>query len=316
MLRATLIAAVLTGCSDYDFTKRHTVDEPRLDTGTPEPYAGPTTQTHVDTFQIDQKTDVLVFGDTSGSMEVELLTLADNVGVFVDRLAELVVDWQLMAVTGPDGCAQQGVLTAADGDYRERFAAGITTPPGVDLVDEWGLYNSMIALENTGIDGCNSGFLREDALLHVVIISDEDDNSPGYEDGGDYWKDYVLAMQAIKGDAWKVHLSFVGGAVPDGCDGAEPGYGYWEAVQFTEGEFISICDDWASQLSVLADISASQSTFSLSHDPILASLRLFVNSEERTDGWSFRESDNAIHFDENAPWSGDIVKVAYDSASP
>jgi hypothetical protein len=54
--------------------------------------------------------DVVVFGDTSGSMEEELRTLGETITTFVERLATHVDDWQLAAVTGGNGCSPSGVL--------------------------------------------------------------------------------------------------------------------------------------------------------------------------------------------------------------
>ena len=101
----------------------------------------------------------------------------------------------------------------------------------------------------TGQGGCNEGFLRDDAILHVVFISDEDDNSPGWNEGDpDYWLDYVDQIITIKGREDQVRFSAITGPAPDGCDGAEPGFGYNEAVTSIGGERLNICQDWASQI--------------------------------------------------------------------
>ena len=110
----------------------------------------------------------------------------------------MLSDWQLLAVTGPNGCGNNGVIDATTEDYATLFAQGILTPPGEDLVDEWGLYNVREAVRNSAAGGCNEGFIRDDAILHIIFISDEDDNSPGWDEGdADYRKNFekYLATQ-------------------------------------------------------------------------------------------------------------------------
>jgi hypothetical protein len=257
--------------------------------------------------------DIVVFTDTSESMGDQLATLAENVDILVSRLDEVDADWQLAAVTGPDGCAQQGVLTGDTPGWQDKFATGIQTPPGEDLVDEWGLYDAGQALAAATPGGCNDGFLREDAYLHIVFISDEDDNSPGFDEGDpDYWQPYVDQYVAAKGgDAAKVHLSAVGGPQPIGCSSADFAKGYWEAVEATGGQFLSICDDWEFQIDALADTSVVQSAFSLEQEPDQDSVRVFVDGLERVDGWVYRDTTNEVVFEAEAPYAGQEVEVNY-----
>ena len=255
--------------------------------------------------------DILFFGDTSGSMTEELETLGEKVAEFVAGLYEFTDDWQLLAVTGPDGCGVNGVLTPQTQGYEELFAQAIITPPGQDEVDEWGLYNVAAAIELTGEGDCNEGFLRDDAMLHVVFISDEDDNSPGWEEGGDYWRGYVDEVLAAKSYEESVAFSAVAGPVPKGCGGAEPGWGYAEAVEDTEGEFLSICDAWYEQLEVLVGVSLRRSIFELEQIPVVDTIEVKVNQVLRED-WTYNEGKNAVVFSSDAPQGGDEVNISYD----
>jgi len=229
----------------------------------------------------------------------------------VAGLHEFTDDWQLLAVTGPDGCGVNGVLTPQTQNYEELFAQAIVTPPGQDEVDEWGLYNVATAIELTGEGECNQGFLRDDAMLHVVFISDEDDNSPGWEEGGDYWRDYVDDVLAAKTYDGAVAFSAVAGPVPDGCEGAEPGWGYADAVEDTEGEFLSICEPWYEELGVLVDVSVRRSVFWLAQTPIVDTIEVEVNQVARED-WSYDAELNAVLFSTDAPQSGDEVLIRYE----
>jgi hypothetical protein len=312
-MRIACFALFAAACSDYDLQPRQEDEELPLDTATdPDPETDVQQDATVQEWTVPDQIDVLVFGDTSSSMEPELVTMGANVRTFVERLAMHQPDWQLIAVTGPDGCANNGILTPNTPDYEALFAQGILMPGG-DLVDEWGLNNAMAGVQNSAPGLCNEGFVRPTAALHVVIVSDEDDNSPGWQEGGDYWKPYIDTIRELKGDASLVKFSAVGGPVPGACDGAEPANGYWEAVDATEGEFISICTDWAPELDVIADVSFVQDVFTLDYAPVVETLRVWVNDVERPAGWAFVETGNLIDFDDEPPVAGDDVRVEYET---
>jgi len=68
-----------------------------------------------------------------------------------------------------------------DGDSSERPMAAMTEALGPAL---------------NGPGGCNSGFLRDDAVLVITIITDEEDGSPGTPDG---WYQNIVAQKAGDG---------------------------------------------------------------------------------------------------------------------
>ncbi len=259
--------------------------------------------------------DILVFTDTSDSMADQLAALAGNVEILVSRLEAVESNWHLIAVTGPDGCGQGGVLTRDTPDWPALFAEGIVTKPGEDLVDEWGLYNAQEALVSSATGGCNAGFLRREAHLSILFISDEDDNSPGF-DGGDpnYWQTYVDGYQATKAEPERVHLSAVGGPEPEGCNSADFARGYWEAVSATNGQFLSICGNWEYEIEALADSAVVQTSFPLAEPSTGEGIRVFVDGLERLDGWSWLEANNEVTFTARAPFAGQEVEIDYPSA--
>jgi hypothetical protein len=262
-------------------------------------------------------TDIVFFGDTSGSMATELETMGEHALTFMDRLDDYGNSWQIIVVTGWDGCGVNGILTASVSSYDTLFAEALLTPPeqaAIDAsADEWGLYDVDMAIQESGPGGCNEGFLREEALLHVIFLSDEDDNSPGW-DGGDefYWQSYVDSVLAAKSAEHLVTFSAVAGPVPDGCDGAEPGTGYTDAVDYTEGTLLSICDEWYNQLDTLVDASVQVSDFPLNNTPIVNTIRVVVDDTERTTGWEYQASGNLVHFLEDSPTTGEEVFIAYE----
>ena len=301
-----LALSLLCACSDYSLEKK----DKAADAGT---HAGePDHIVEIWDLGADHGADLLFFGDTSGSMAEELTVLGDQVSVFLSRLAAYTSRWQLLAVTGPDGCGVNGVITPETQEWEASFAQGILTPPGEDLVDEWGLNNVAAAVELTDEGECNAGFLRDDSRLHVIFLSDEDDNSPGW-DGGDptYWEPYVDTVLARKSEAGQVVFSGVIGPVPDGCEGAEPGVGYADAIEATGGAVLSICEAWEEELDALVDATVQVSIYRLSTVPDLATLEVTVDEVVRTAGWTWDSDDNAVIFVDDPPILGQVVEITY-----
>lgn len=298
-----ILLSLLVACSDYGLSNPDGTKDPE-ETGLLH---------QEDTFLVPPPPglDVLIFGDTSGSMAPELVLLGSYITDLVGGISAYTTDWHLMAVTGPSGCGVNGWFSPEDPDYAAQFAAAILTPPGEDLVDEWGLNNTTAAVENTDPGECNEGFLREEAPLQVIFISDEPDSSPGWDtDPAGYWYTYVDPVQARKGTAGVVYSAVIG-PVPDGCEGALPGTGYSDAVAATGGDILSICDPWWENLGFLAQSPVRESTFVLTRLPDPASLQVYVNDLRRPDGWSYDPAQNAIVFSVDLPLSGDTVLVRY-----
>ena len=125
-MRSTVCLLSLAACSDYSL---HSPVEGSA--GGERPTHPPMTQAYrvVDSWTLTQTggVDVLFFGDTSGSMSEELQTLSSEILTFMSRLDYRVGDWQLLAVTGPDGCGIHGVIAAADPEMM------VLMPCGFDL---------------------------------------------------------------------------------------------------------------------------------------------------------------------------------------
>jgi len=315
-----LVLVLLVGCTEYKLSGSEVelpADDP-LDIPeetTPEETVPEELDPYVDLWDLDEVggVDVLFFGDTSGSMSVELTSLGSEVTTFVDRLASYTTNWQLLAVTGPTGCGVNGVLRPESTDYASQFAAGIITPPGADEVDEWGLNNVAEAVEQTDKGECNDGFLREDARLHVIFISDEDDNSPGWNTTKKaYWQSYTDAIVEKKGSAEQVVFSGIVGPTPNGCYDAEPGWGYVDAIDSTGGQMLSICTMWEDDIDLLVDASILYSRFELTEFPIPETIVVTVNEEQRKDGWTYEAISNTVEFQDNIPVLGDEVEINYD----
>jgi hypothetical protein len=84
---------------------------------------------------------------------------------------------------------------------------------------ELGMQAMALALENTRPNGCNAGFLRPEANLVVVIVSDEENSA------NDDVSDYARRLVEAKGSAERVRVALIVGSKdgePANCGATEP----------------------------------------------------------------------------------------------
>ena len=169
--------------------------------------------------------------------------------------------------------------------------------------------------------GWNAEFLREDATLEIVFVSDEEDQSAAA------LSFYIDFFKSIKGFA-NENLFHAHAIVGDagGCDGAggsaAAGDRYAEVAKQTGGKFHSICDsNWAQKLQDIGSIVFGLKVqFFLSRPAIPETVVVKVGSSEATaaecaTGWEYQPDTNSILFDEDdpcMPQENDVILVDYD----
>jgi hypothetical protein len=256
--------------------------------------------------------DILLWVDTSGSMDDDAANLAANTTSFTNALTAFDADFQLMVVTKWIGCHNGAFITPETTNPTAEMSSDLSYDAASSGMGEQGLRVSTeaISADLIGPGGCNEGFLREDANLSVLLVSDEPDQS------ADPWNTYVAALDAAAPGAI---ISAVAGDVPDGCGEAEPGTGYAEAAAATGGAFLSICDtDWGTHLLTLAEASVGlDRLFPLDAEPVPDSIEVEVDGVAVTTGWVWREDSNTVLFDaESVPGFGQTLVIRYEVAIP
>lgn len=231
--------------------------------------------------------DVLVYIDQSSSMRDDQENLARNFETFTDQLRATGADWQLVVVNADDGCHEGDILDAYDPSAAAKFADYLNQGGGE--LTESGLTVFAQGLEATVGEGCNRGFIREGANTNLLAVSDEPDRS--VED----WSFEVARMIAITPEAT---LNAIVGPVPNGCDTAEPGYGYVEAASYLGGGNYPICDEeWAPYFPEIAARAAAElaSRFPLAYSAQPESLIVEVDGEPAV-GWRYDAAGAEIVF--------------------
>lgn len=293
--------------------------------------------TQVDVFLQEEATvDVLWVVDNSASLTNERARLATQFMRFLNVLIAASVDYHVgvtstdLVSSGADGGRLRGAPRWIDRDTpnpEQVFAAALQFPADLDIRLEEGLAAMVAALTPPISTGPNAGFLREEAGLAVIVVSDEDDGSLGNVD------QYIRFLRSLKGPGREVNvaLSAVIGDVPGGCvDPAEAhifganaraGERYAEIATATGGLIESICSpNFAPYVEALATTLAGlRRFFPLSAPPDPSSIEVTVDGrvipESPTIGWYWDDTRHGVAFDGMyVPAPGAEVRIEYDVA--
>jgi len=298
-----------------------------------------------------QDVDVLFVVDNSGSMSSNQSNLANNFQSFTASAAQWNNNYHI-GVTTTDMDAEAGALVRAAGNAR--FVTRTTTQQlsqnfrvGTNgSADEKGLAaaQSALSLPLTAnsqtvctqdaqcqasercvegfCGGRNRAFLREDAALEIVLVSDEEDSSPGDLNF------YINFFRSIKGvfNTNMMHVHAIVGDVPGGCQtssgSAVAGRRYVDVANATGGSVISICDsNFSAGLASIGAIAFGlRRQFYLTRTPVPTTIKVTVNGRACTassgSNWMYDENSNSVVFDEAGgcmPTEGQTVKIDYDT---
>ncbi|NPC84933.1 choice-of-anchor D domain-containing protein, partial [Pyxidicoccus fallax] len=294
----------------------------------------------------EAKVDVLFVVDNSGSMMEEQQSLGQNFSAFLSAANQAAVDYRIGVTTtgltpSPGGWSEcpggaqggeNGRLFPVDGsrpriitpntpDAASIFASN--TRVGVCHWNEQGLDAAHRALSDPllyqqddprtplAADG-NGGFLREEAKLAIIFLSDEEDFS---SQPVSFYETYFLALKG--NDKSKLSINAIVGPSDLGtCPTASSsGNRYIQLALATGGSVESICTpNWAASLEKLSDSAFGLNRkFPLSEEPAdPARITVDVNGAPVTSGWEYDAGNNAVIFTrEAAPQAGALVEITY-----
>ncbi|NMO17202.1 choice-of-anchor D domain-containing protein [Pyxidicoccus fallax] len=299
-----------------------------------------------DTFvqQDVSKVDVLFVVDNTDSMTAEHPRLVEAVPTFVDTAREKNVNLHVAVTTTgiqpspqsdpandcPGGAlgGEAGrffpadntfnrILTSAMPDLAEQLQRNVQVGKCAEVEEGFEAMRRALSrpLVNNADDprtrlprDGNAGFLRDEAALVVLFVSDEDDHSP------DAVETYVQWAQELKGVNQPQRATFYAIAPPaNGCDTAGgAGTRYAEATARTGGEVVTVCaPDYRPLLRAVADKAFSaQTRFPLSEEPTPGTIVVEVNGSPVTTGWSYDGASNSVVF-ANVPGPGARISITY-----
>lgn len=299
-LRAGLSDAVLEVTSN---DPRGVVTAVQMAEGT---YAGQRVESF--TMPEDPAVDILFAIDQSCSMDTHSNNLANNFQTFIDSLGDVTSNWQIGVITQAGACRNDTVFRPHTTNLADRFAAAVALG-GEHASTEQLFTLTQLALSRTVGSNCNNDVLRDDAFLHVVLVSDEYEQSSNLSAGT-----FVTNVWSYKDSPQQVRISGIlcpnGGCPASGPTGTNAGY--LQAVQQGGGEQLDILtSNWGASAQTLAEVSVDGvGRFELSGTPDLNSLSVEVDGVNQGSGWHFNSSTNEVVFD-TLPAPGADIEVYY-----
>lgn len=273
---------------------------------------------HTETFEQKEintkQVDILWVIDDSGSMRDEQAALGTNFDAFINKFIDKGVDFK-MAITTTDvsSDSKRGAMVTNSDRLTSAFAQS----------NEQGFLDSFKSLVQVGIRGSGyekgieasywfmekhgANFLREDAYLAVVYLSDEEDQSSNTV------KYYMDHLKSLKSDAGLVKAYSIVNKDLTPTSGMTVGYKrYEEASTLTAGKLADISGDFHTILADMGgDLSSLLDSFALAHTPIDGTLNVYINNV-LVSNYTYDAGSRAIKFDTNdLPPVGASIKVEY-----
>ena len=274
------------------------------------------------------KVDILWVIDNSCSMYDEQARLVDNLTQFVAYADSLNADYQMGVIVTDSRSPEAGKLQfcyphprIVKSDYPRRdeafrclFEVGVT-----GSYIEAGLGAAMKALQRAQrtdddpIRNPNIGFLRDDASLAVVTMSDEDDQSLESDDL------LVDFFRTVNGNN-RTTVHAIAGPVAETCQTrqAMAGYRYFWMTEQMGGLFQNIClEDWQPVLRNLGlNVFVPIEEWELSQSADPTSVTVSVDGRpiiwSQNNGYTYSASRNRIQFHgTSVPTPGQTITVSY-----
>jgi hypothetical protein len=295
--------------------------------------------------------DILWVVDNSPSMVEEQVEVGMRFAEFIRHLQDTNIDFHLGIITTDVDSENElaghllgepSVITAELEDFQLVFNERVQV--GVDGSDkERGLEAAYMALTEPMISDANAGFLRRDAVLSIIFVSDENDCSDrgAFPEGSGGMvcydqpeklvpiREFINDFRALKDDPSDVIASaIVGPEIQQNCEDTVPGSRYLSVAGNTGGVEGNICDEDFTEIMEKMGLSVSgvRSSFQLSSVPKIETLEVYVGDaeeedtenyeqvfEDEVDGWTYDSETNYITFHgDSVPARGTVITVYYD----
>jgi hypothetical protein len=263
-----------------------------------------------------KKLDILWVIDNSGSMRDEQEALGSNFSAFIDDFITKNVDFK-MAITTTDtsSSSKKGrmvsgsdvKLTSAKAQQNEaQFKSDFNSLVKVGVSgsgNERGLEASEGFMQKYA-----QSFLRSDAYLAVVILSDEEDQSSKSV------AHYTNYLKSFKNETGLVKVySIVDAGMTNSGRGVTTGYQrYASASNNTAGIVANIRDDFHRSLNAMGDsIINLLDSFALGEAPVAGTLKVYIGGVQTTH-FNYDAASRSIKFEQGyLPPVGAEIKVTY-----
>lgn len=289
---------------------------------------GDTTGVTVESFTqpIQPQADILFVIDDSCSMAEEQAALAMNFNAFMTYATAANVDYRIAVVTTDDmsvaGRGQfalngggPGVLERSTPNVQQAFASRVRVGIGGSGLER-PFSTGLKALSEPLVSGTNAGFLRDDANLAIIMVTDAPEQSP---EPLDY---YLTRFPLVKGPRriHQVSVSVIGPFSPASATCSVEGVdlGRFQAlITRTSGVRADICtSNWARDLEALGRSALGpRSSFFVRNPPDQQQpIDVAIDGQQVSNAWSYDPNANTVNFTPGqAPAAGTVLTITYHS---
>ena len=251
---------------------------------------------------------------------VDILWVIDTSGSMSRYNAELLAGIEAMMLALPESGWRLAMVS--NDPAKASVEAQFPLVPGDDAADALDMYNAMgRGNREEGFDSAyeylmNNSYaqtwLRPDAALLVVMVSDEEDQSDAHFPDVANFKSWFGSLRG--GSAFLASIVNVA-EVDSVCDfyvsSVDIGDRYMDATNYFGGVIVDVCsEDWAPGVTDastrLEPYESIELTYAVSDE---ATIRVFINGSLNWD-WYYNASDNTVYFDV-IPSGNDHVDIAY-----
>ena len=305
----------------------------------------------------NNKLDILFVINDQPSMSSFQAELVSSMSSFMNVFQAKGFDFKIAVATSAAYMADPTLnsynavnISAADfNDFNGTVYSGfpVLLPDNLDLLGNFGI-NAQPNKNTAGQDGRsfssmrqalnssrprNSGFLRGDSYLAVIIVDNQDDfsgnarctgcnvnqryNSPNL-DAVSVYKDFLGTVTGTSGSSARFNVSAMTQSAQP-CQGGQNMTRIMDLVTSTNGIIGDICqaDFGASMAQISNQIAQLSTQFFLPTQPVVATISVVVDgsviSNDTANGWTYDSVANSIVFHGTSiPQQGAVVDVNYD----
>ena len=261
----------------------------------------------------NNKVDIIWVIDNSGSMSGEQNALAQNFESFIDAFVTNSSDYKMGITTtdtdlfNHDGEFQGEVPILHSGmsptEVKSNFMINVKVGIKGSYLER-GLLAAQLALGKNSISGSkNYNFLRPEAFLAIIIVSDENDSSTGTV------QSYVDSIKIFKSKPVDLAIYSIIN---------KSGLRYMDASNATGGFYEDIASDFSqSLLNIGTDIVELMKSFKLNNLPVISTIEVKVNGvkveTDLIDGWIYDDTLVSVKFNGAAvPPFGATIEIKYE----
>lgn len=320
----------------------------------------------------NDKIDLLFIVDNSGSMDEEQANLSASFNNFIGEFTDKELNFQIGVISTDTvttaahwtnspynnfnnsgrgtllyrkTSGYQKILTSfmPDATVKTQFANNVligTNGSGA----ESGILSATQFLDTARLAGWNNGFIRSDAFLSIIVVSDEDESygntnstyiKNNTTDKNARINGFLAALDTAKGvvdgDRSRIRFdavvatdfSFCNNAVPGSVISASAvGTVYMEVAQTLSGVSVPVCTDFSSAIADIAEeLVVATTRFHLAQPPDGPINGVYVNEgavpHDATNGWQYLSASQEIEFRGTAiPSAGASIRVDYIPLTP